>query len=211
MVTSSSPGRREAGPCAARRSRHTGRAARVLAPTGVAIAFLVAALLSAAPAPGVDLAAGVAFPRGFYDYAVSGHGELTLYKGGVLPPFASVSGRVSGYVSYRDQIGLGVGSASILVRLSAPEALGGKMGLRPYVSAGPSLNYQYSWADLDDFGTISKHETSTTASVFVGADFFSTSRVTLFLEARQTLPSDFTFDYVLFGLKYAGPILPDIE
>ena len=104
-----------------------------------------------------------------------------------------------------------MGSASVLVRLSAPEALGGKLGLRPYVSAGPSFNYQYSWADLDDFGNISESETSTTTSVFVGADFFTASRVSVFVEARQTLQSDFTFDYVMVGLKYAGPVLPDIE
>ncbi len=211
MVTSSSPARREDGRCAARRSSDTGRRARVLAPTGVAVALFFAALLSAAPAQCVDLAAGVAVPRGFYDYAVAGHGELTLYKGGVLPPFVSVSGRLSGYVSYRDQIGLGVGSASILAKLTAPEAMGGRMGFRPYVSVGPSFNYQYSWADLDDFGTLSEHKTSTTTSVFVGADFFSRSRFTFFIEARQTLPSDFTFDYAMFGIKYAGPILPDIE
>jgi hypothetical protein len=167
-------------------------------------------MLFAPAADCVELAGGIAVPRGFYDYAVCAHGEFGLYKG-ALPPYVSVNGRVSGYGSYRDQVGLGVVSASLLVRLSTPGLVGGKLGLRPYVSAGPSFNFQYSWADLDDFGTISEHATSTTTSVFVGADFFSASRVSLFVEARQTLPSDFTFDYVLIGLKYAGPVLPDIE
>jgi len=211
MVTSSSTARGEARRSATESSPDGRGARRLLLGSGLAVALLVAALLAATPADSAELAGGVAVPRGFYDYAVGAYGEFSLYRGGALPQYLSLNGRVSGYGSYRDQIGLAVASASVLVRLSTPEALGGRLGLRPYVSAGPSFNYKYSWADLDDFGTISGHETSTTTSVFVGADFFSTSRVTLFVEARQTLPSDFTFDYVLFGLKYAGPILPDIE
>ena len=210
MVTSSSTARAKTPRLAdesAGRGRATGRLPLCAC---LSLALLAAALLAASPAHAVELAGGIAVPRGFYDYAANAYCEFSLYRG-TLPPYVSVNGRVSGYGSYKDQIGLGVASASVLVRLTTPDVLGGKLGLRPYVSAGPSFNYQYSWADLDDFGTISEHETSTTTSVFVGADFFSASRLTLFIEARQTLPSDFTFDYVLFGLKYAGPVLPDIE
>ncbi len=191
-------------------SRGWKKAARFPLGSGLPAALLLAVLLAPPAAHCTELAGGIAVPRGFYDYAACAYGEFGLYRGG-LPPYVSVNGRVSGYGSYRDQIGLALASASVLVRLSTPDLVGGKLGLKPYVSAGPSFNFQYSWADLDDFGTVSEHETSTTASVFVGADFFSASRVSLFIEARQTLPSDFTFDYVLVGLKYAGPVLPDIE
>jgi len=211
MVTSSSPAKLEARRSATEPSPDVRGAGRFLLGSALAVTLLVVALLAAVPAQSGDLAGGVAVPRGFYDYAVNAYYEFSLYRVGGLPPYVSLNGRVSGYGSYRDQIGLGVGSASVLVRLSAPEALGGKLGLRPYVSAGPSFNYQYSWADLDDFGNISESETSTTTSVFVGADFFTASRVSVFVEARQTLQSDFTFDYVMVGLKYAGPVLPDIE
>jgi hypothetical protein len=167
-------------------------------------------LLAATTAHCLELAGGVAIPRGFYDYAVTGYGEFRLYRGN-LPPFVSVNGRVSGYGAYREQIGLLVGSASLLVKVTTPGPLGGTLALKPYASAGPSFNYLYSWADLGDFGTLSESESSTTTSVFLGADFFSTSKVSLFVEARETIRSDFTFDYVLIGLKYVGRVLPDIE
>jgi len=209
MVTSPSPARRDTrGPAS---SPHGGKARPLFLGWGLAATLLAAVMLVVAPAGGADLAAGLAVPRGFYDYAVNAFGEFGLYKGGDLPSYVSLNGRVSGYGSYRDQIGLLVGSASVLVRLSVPDVVGGKLGLKPYVSVGPSFNYQYSWADLDDFGTISQHETSATTSVFVGVDFFSKSKLSLFLEARQTLPSDFTVEYVLFGVKYSGAVLQDTE
>jgi hypothetical protein len=210
MVTSSSPARQNRRQVTGS-SLGAGGVGRTLLGAGLVLTLAAAALLAATPAQCADVAGGLAVPRGFYDYAVTAYCEFSLYKGGALPPYLSLNGRASGYLSYRDQIGLGVGSASLLARITAPEALGGRLGFKPYASVGPSFNYQYSWADLGDFGTISTNKTSTTPSVFVGADFFSRSRVTFFLEARETLRSDFTVDYVLFGLKYAGPVLPSIE
>ncbi len=191
--------------------RHNaGTRAAVLVRIACLAALALFFVLGASPARAADFAGGVAIPRGFYDWAATGHVELSPY-GGDLPPFLGVDARVSAYVSYRDRIGLSVASASLLLKLSPPAPIGGGLGLKPYVAAGPSANYLYSWANLEDFGTISESDFSTTASVFVGAEFFSVSKVALFLEARQTLPSDFTFDYVFVGLKLVGPKLPSIE
>jgi hypothetical protein len=210
MVTSSLTARGDARRSRKECSRGGRRTKRFRLKSVLPAALLLAALLAAPPALCLELAGGIAVPRGFYDYAANGYCEFGLYRG-TLPPFASVNGRVSGYGAYRDQIGLAVGSVSLLVKLTTPNPVGGTLGLRPYVSAGPSLNYLYSWANLGDFGNISESKSSTTTSVFIGADLFSASRVRLFVEARQTLPSDFTFDYVLIGLRYAGLVLPDIE
>ncbi|MBN1504602.1 MAG: hypothetical protein JW952_06055 [Candidatus Eisenbacteria bacterium] len=210
MATSSSTDRAEARSSQNGPSRGTGRGGWAVVGSGVVFALLLAVLATVPPGQCAELAGGLAVPRGFYDYGVGAFGEFRLYKG-TLPPYVSVNGRVSGYGSYMDQIGLVMGSASVLLRLSTPDPLGGTLGLKPYVSVGPSFNYQYSWADLDDFGTISESRASTTASVFVGVDFFSASNLSVFVETRETIRSDFTFDCVLFGLKYAGPTLPGIE
>jgi hypothetical protein len=163
----------------------------------------VTASLAGAAFCSMDFAAGVAFPEGFFDYGFSAHAEQEI-RYGLLPPFISPAARASGYFSYKDNVRLAVGSASLLLKLTTPQPVSGFLGLTPYVSVGPSFNYLYSWADLEDFGSMSKSETSTTFNVFAGAEFFSTSGLTLFVEARSAIPSDFTFDYVLVGLKLRG-------
>jgi hypothetical protein len=170
----------------------------------------LAAALTVSTAEAVDFAGGVAFPRGFYDYAVNAYGEFSPYQDN-LPPVLIVKARGSEYVSYLDGVGLSVTSGSLLLELSPPSDISRVMGFRPYVSAGPSLNYLYSWADLGDFGTLSKSEFSVTASVFVGAEFSVLSRLAFFAEARETIQSDFTFDYVLVGIKLLARSLPGIE
>jgi len=157
-----------------------------------------------------DFAGGVAFPRGFFDYGFSAYAEQGI-RYGLFPPFLSPVVRGSGYFSYRDNVRLAVGSASFLLKLSPPRPVSGTLGFSPYVSVGPSVNYLYSWADLEDFGSMSESDLSTTLSVFAGADFFSASGLTLFVEGRQTVPSDFTFDYVLVGLKFRGSDLPGTD
>jgi hypothetical protein len=170
----------------------------------------LAGVLTVSTAEAVDFAGGVAFPRGFYDYAVYGYGEFSPYDGN-LPPVLTIKARGSEYVSYRDGVGLLVTSGSLLLELSPPSDVSRLMGLRPYVSAGPSLNYLYSWADLGDFGSLSESEFSVTASVFAGVEFSVMSGLAFFAEARQTIQSDFTFDYVLVGIKLLGPRLPGTE
>ncbi len=157
----------------------------------------------------MEFAGGLAFPDGFFDYGFSAYAEQKIQYG-LLPPFVSPAARASGYFSYKDNVRLAVGSASLLLKLTTPQPVSGFLGLSPYVSAGPSFNYLYSWADLDDFGSMSKSETSTTFNVFAGAEFFSTSSLSFFVEARSTVPSDFTFDYVLVGLKLRGSSPPSI-
>jgi hypothetical protein len=156
-----------------------------------------------------DFAVGVAFPRGFFDYGFNACVEHNISYG-PLPPYLHPTARGSGYFAFKDNVRHAVGSASLLLKLSPPRPVSGTLGFSPYVSAGPSLNYVYSWADLEDFGTMSASETSTTFTVFAGAEFLSTAPFALFVEARQTVPSDFTFDYVLVGLKLRGSPLPSI-
>lgn len=187
-----------------------GRLALRAVPFCLAPVLIALTLSFGTAACSTELAAGVAFPRGFFDYGLGAHVELEGLRA-PLPAFLNPGARVSGYLSYRDNVRLTVGSLSLLLKLKAPRPLSGTLGFSPYISAGPSFNYLYSWVDLQDFGSMSESDLSTTLSVFVGAEFFSATRMTLFAEARQTIPSDFTFDYVLVGLKVRGPTLPGID
>lgn len=158
----------------------------------------------------VDFAAGVAFPRGFYENALGVQAEY-VFQSSFLPAYLTPLARLSGYVASRDKVSLAVGSGSLLIKASAPVSISNTLGFCPYVAAGPSVNYMYSWVDLEDFGTESSSKSSTTLSIFAGIEFFPAARVSIFGEARQTVPSEFTFDYVIVGLKYHGPKRQSIE
>jgi hypothetical protein len=164
----------------------------------------------AAPAYALDAAAGVAFPRGFYENALAGQVELA---GGFsfLPGYLTPVLRLSAYGASRDKVSLVVGSGSFLLQARAPGSVSNLLGFSPYVAVGPSFNYLSSWADLGDFGIESNSAFSTTLSLFAGVEFLPASRVSIFGEARQTLPSEFTFDYVIVGLKFHGSRVPSIE
>jgi opacity protein-like surface antigen len=176
----------------------------------VSLLLLILGLSQATPSRAVDFAAGVAFPRGFYENALGGQAEFNVGRG-FLPSYLSPVVKLSVYVASRDKVSLAVGSGSLLLEARAPGSVSNALGFSPYVAAGPSFNYLYSWVDLEDFGTLSNSDVSTTLSVFAGVEFFPASRVSLFGEARQTIPSEFTFDYVIVGLKFHGPRLPSIE
>ncbi|UCF79620.1 MAG: hypothetical protein JSW03_05100 [Candidatus Eiseniibacteriota bacterium] len=182
--------------------RWSGRTgSRVLRSTFLCLGVLLAlASLYETSYCATEYGAGVAFPRGFFDYAFGAQAEHEMqYR--ALPPYLTPAVRVSGYFSYLDNLRLAVGSGSILLKLSPRQATRKATVFVPYVSVGPSVNYLYSWADLEDFGNMSESKLSTTLSVFAGAELLVAPRVSLFAEARQTVPSDFTFDYVLVGLK----------
>jgi opacity protein-like surface antigen len=172
--------------------------------------LLILGLTVTTPSHALDFAAGVAFPRGFYENALGAQAEFSA-RTGLLPAYLSPVARLSGYLASRDKVSLAVGSGSLLLQARAPESVLKVLGFSPYVAAGPSLNYLYSWVDLEDFGTESNSDFSATLSVFAGIEFFPASRVSIFGEARQTIPSEFTFDYVIVGLKLHGSRLPSIE
>lgn len=159
---------------------------------------------------GLDLAAGVAFPRGSYENALGVQTEYVM-RISALPTYLTSSARVSGYLASRDKITLAVGSGSLLIKAMAPQSISNPLGFSPYIAVGPSVNYLYSSADLEDFGTVSDSRSSVTLSAFVGVEFFPAARVSIFGEARETVPSTFTFDYVMVGLKYHGARRPSIE
>jgi len=176
----------------------------------LSLLMLLLGLSLATPCQALDFAAGFAFPRGFYENALGVQAEY-VYHTSSLPAYLTPVARLSGYVASRNKVSLAVASGSLLIKARAPESLSNTLGFSPYVAAGPSLNYVYSWVDLEDFGTESDSKSSATLSVFAGVEFFPASRVSIFGEARQTVPSEFTFDYVIFGLKYNGSRRPSIE
>jgi hypothetical protein len=179
---------------------------------GLFVSLLLLTLGSAlaVPAHALDAAAGVAFPRGFYENALVGQVELTEGSS-FLPSYLSPVVRLSGYGASRNKVGLLVGSGSLLLQARAPASVSNLLGFSPYAAVGPSFNYLYSWADLEDFGIESNSDFSTTLSIFAGIEFLPASRVSIFGEARQTVPSEFTFDYVIVGLKFHGSRVPSIE
>lgn len=171
--------------------------------------LLMFGLGAATAAHALDVAAGVAFPRGFYEHALGVRGEF-VSRVDFLPAYLSPVVRLSGYGATRDGVSLVVGSASPLLKAVAPGTASTALGFTPYIALGPSFSYLYSWADLEDFGTESNSDFSATLSIFVGVEFFSNSKISIFGEARQTIPSEFTFDYVMVGLKFRGSRLPGI-
>ena len=172
--------------------------------------FALGSATLAVPAHALDFAAGVAFPRGFYENALAGQVEL-IGGSSFLPGYLTPVLRLSGYGASRDKVSLVVGSGSLLLQARAPGFVSNLLGFSPYVAVGPSFNYLYSSVDLEDFGTLSNSHSSTTLNLFAGVEFFPASRVSIFGEARQTVPSEFTFDYVIVGLKFHGSRVPSIE
>ncbi|MFH0778187.1 MAG: hypothetical protein V2A71_06100 [Candidatus Eisenbacteria bacterium] len=177
---------------------------RRLIPVVLAAAILLAVLGSGNAYCSVAVSAGAAWTRGFYSHAGIAYADIPTLQGG-LPEYLSPRARLGGHFSYRDAVGLLACSGSVLLQLKPPTPIAPSIGLYPYVAAGPSLTYAYSWADLEDFGNVSKSEFSTTFSVFVGTEVFSTGTVSIFTEARYTIPSDFTFDYVMLGFRVRSP------
>ncbi len=169
----------------------------------ITLVGLAIGLAGASPASADVLAAGAA-TRGFYDWEVMGGYEVALPIRNVPPSYhLDFPARVEGHFAYRDNVANVALSTYLLLRFVIPGFEGGAFS--PWLATGPGAHVVGSWSSLGDFGDVLTDSRGALKwHAFVGARLIHGSKVDLYTEARYTLPSEYDFDYIAFGLRFHG-------
>jgi len=168
------------------------------------LAALLAALAVLPAGARADFLVGGAATRGFFDWELNGGYEYVIPVRN-MPPDVPLDfpARIEGHFAYRDQvthIGLSVLG---LVRFTVPGFE--NLGFGPYLATGPGVHILGSWASLDNFGdALTDSETTLKWHALAGARLVRGKTVDLYTEARYTLPSEYAFDMITFGLRFHG-------
>jgi hypothetical protein len=147
------------------------------------------------------LIAGAA-TRGFFDWeAMAGYERglpiVTKVKGLTFPL------RFEGHFATREGVTNMTFSSYLLATYRIPGFE--KVDFSPYLATGPALHLQGAWTNLGDFGDVLvEGETTVKWQALVGTRLIAGERADLYTEARYTIPSDYDFDYIAFGIRFHG-------
>ncbi len=176
-----------------------GRAARIAA------ALLAGITGSSAITPamaGADILVAGAAARGFFGWdAIAGYERKLPVKNIPEESPLDLPLRIEGHFAYKDNVTHIALSTYVLVRYVIPGFE--ENGFGPYLATGPGAHILGSWSNLESFGDVLSDAQATLKwHALVGARLARGRTFDLYTEARYTLPSEYTFDYVAVGIRF---------
>jgi len=171
---------------------------------GGLVVLLMLACLAGAAAGGQEVHGGGAATRGFYSWGIVGGYAVTPQ----LPVDFGVLegvGRVDGFLAFRDNVTSITLSLVPTLRWTPPGFAGQQF--QPYVAAGAGAHLQGAWSDLHEFGGVqTRAKWVAKWHAYFGATLVRGRLADLVVETRYTAPSDLTFDYLAFAVRWRGEL-----
>jgi hypothetical protein len=162
--------------------------------------LLVVLLATTAGHAEVEVPAGVAATRGYFEWAAIA-GVAWIPPADRLPAGFDFPLRAEGLFSTKDNLTNLVLGLMPTMRWHIPGFEGNNFG--PYLATGPGLHLQTAWSSLNEFGGAEvQNEATLKWHLFLGASLARGRRTDLIVETRYTAPSELTFDYLLVAFRF---------